>query len=70
MELSQGFRALTIGYMIPLILLIVTFMILTIAGVGELPSAMFSFLSVALYYLAVWLLRSRIDKKFEFKIKV
>lgn len=70
MELSQGFRALTIGYMIPLILLIVTFMILTIAGAGELTSAMLSFLVVALYYLAVWLLRSRIDKKFEFKIKV
>lgn len=70
MEQSQGFRALAIGYVIPFIVLIIVFIGLTIAGAGELSSALLSFGSLAVYYFIVWLLRSRIEKKFEFKIKV
>jgi len=67
---SQGFRALAIGYVIPFIVLIIVFIVLTAAGAGELSSALLSFISVAVYYFIVWLLRGRIEKKFEFKIKV
>jgi sigma-E factor negative regulatory protein RseC len=70
MNLSQGFRALAIGYIIPFIVLISVITVCTVAGAGELISALSSFLAVAVYYFSVWLLRSRIDKKFEFKIKV
>jgi sigma-E factor negative regulatory protein RseC len=70
MEQSQGFRALAIGYVIPFLVLIAVFTVLTVAGAGELSSALFSFASLAVYYFIVWLLRSRIEKKFEFKIKV
>jgi len=70
MEQSQGFRALAIGYVIPFLVLIIVFIVLTIAGAGELCSALLSFGSLAVYYFVVWLLRSRIEKKFEFKIKV
>jgi sigma-E factor negative regulatory protein RseC len=70
MEQSQGFRALAIGYVIPFIVLIAVFTVLTVAGAGELSSALLSFASLAVYYFIVWLLRSRIEKKFEFKIKV
>jgi sigma-E factor negative regulatory protein RseC len=70
MEQSQGFRALVIGYVIPFLLLITVFIVLTVAGAGELSSALLSFSSLAVYYFIVWLMRSRIDKKFEFKIKV
>ncbi|MGB8359379.1 MAG: SoxR reducing system RseC family protein [Bacteroidales bacterium] len=70
MEQSQGFRALAIGYLIPFLVLIAVFAALTIAGAGELGAALLSFASLAVYYFVVWLLRGRIDKKFEFKIKV
>ena len=70
MEQSQGFRALAIGYLIPFLVLIAVFTVLTVAGAGELGSALLSFASLAVYYFIVWLLRGRIEKKFEFKIKV
>ncbi len=70
MEQSQGFRALAIGYIIPFVVLISVFIVLTAAGADELGSALLSFASLAVYYFIVWLLRSRIEKKFEFKIKV
>ena len=70
MELSQGFRALAIGYLIPFLVLIAVFTVLTMSGAGELSSALLSFASLAVYYFIVWLLRGRIEKKFEFKIKV
>lgn len=70
MQLSQGFRALAIGYIIPFVVLIAAFVITTVAGAGELASALLSFAALGLYYLAIWLLREIIGEKFEFKIKV
>ncbi len=70
MRLSQGFRALVIGYMIPFLVLIVAFAAATAAGAGELFSALLSFAAVGVYYLVVWLMRASIGEKFEFKIKV
>ncbi len=70
MQLSQGFRALAIGYIIPFVVLITAFLITTFAGAGELASALLSFAALGLYYLAIWLLRSKVGEKFEFKIKV
>lgn len=69
MQLSQGFRALAIGYIIPFTVLIAAFVITTVAGAGELASALLSFAALGLYYLAIWLLRSKIGEKFEFKIR-
>jgi sigma-E factor negative regulatory protein RseC len=70
MEQSQGFHALAIGYVIPFLVLIAAFAALTVAGAGELGAALLSFATLAVYYLIAWLFRNRIDKKFEFKIKV
>ncbi len=70
MQLSQGFRALAIGYLLPFLVLITAFVITTAAGAGELISALASFAAIGLYYLAVWILRDKIGEKFEFKIKV
>lgn len=70
MQLTQGFRALAIGYIIPFAVLIAAFVLTTVAGAGELASAFLSFAALGLYYLAAWLLRKRIGEKFEFKIKV
>jgi sigma-E factor negative regulatory protein RseC len=66
---SQGFRALAIGYIIPFIVLITAFVITSVAGAGELVSALLSFASIGIYYFVIWLLREKIGEKFEFKIK-
>jgi len=70
MKLSQGFRALAIGYIIPFLVLMTAFGLASSAGAGELISALLSFLAIGVYYLIIYLLRSRIGEKFEFKIKV
>ncbi len=69
MKLSQGFRALVIGYIIPFLVLVTAFGLASAAGAGELVSALLSFLAIGGYYLIIYLLRSRIGEKFEFKIK-
>ena len=70
MELSQGFRAVAIGYLLPLAALITGFIVSSVSGAGELLGALISFTAVAICYLVIWLSRKRIEKKFEFKIKV
>ncbi len=70
MPLSQGFQALFIGYILPFLVLISAFIAASVAGAGELVSALLSFAGIGVYYLGVWLLRGRIGEKFEFKIKV
>ena len=70
MPLSQGFQALLIGYVVPFIVLITTFIIASFTGTGELASALLSFAAIGIYYLAVWLFRGRINEKYEFTIKV
>lgn len=70
MKLSQGFRALAIGYIFPFLVLIAAFGITYTAGAGELFSALLSFAAAGGYYLVIWLLRVRIGEKFEFNIKV
>ncbi|MCU0458910.1 MAG: SoxR reducing system RseC family protein [Bacteroidales bacterium] len=70
MKLSQGFRALAIGYILPFVVLIAAFVVTMVAGAGELLSALLSFAAVGGYYLVIWLLRVRIGEKFEFNIKV
>jgi positive regulator of sigma E activity len=69
MEQSQGFRALAIGYVVPFFVLIAAFTLLTISGAGELVSALLSFAALAVYYFIVWVFRSKVEEKFEFKIK-
>jgi sigma-E factor negative regulatory protein RseC len=69
MEQSQGTRAVLIGYVIPLITLVASFIIFTVAGIGELLTCLLSFASLAGCYYIIWLLRGRIEKKFTFNIK-
>jgi sigma-E factor negative regulatory protein RseC len=70
MHLSQGFKALFIGYVFPFIVLISAFVIASVINAGELLSALTSFAAVGVYYVLVWMLRGRIGRKFEFNIKV
>lgn len=69
MDQNQGTTAVLIGYVLPFIVLISAFIILFIAGAGELISCLASFAALGVYYLVIWLLRKSIEKKFTFKIK-
>lgn len=68
MEQSQGRRAVIIGYVIPLVVLLASFVIFSMAGIGELFICLASFAALAACYFIIWLLRDRIGKHFTFKI--
>lgn len=69
MDQSQGTRAVIIGYVLPFIVLIAVFVSLTLTNAGELISCLGAFAALGFYYLVIWLLRARIEKRFTFKIK-
>jgi positive regulator of sigma E activity len=69
MEQSQGFKAVWYGYGLPLILLLsVIFILYAITG-KDAFAALVGIGILVPYYLAVYLLRKRITKSMEFKIR-
>jgi O-antigen/teichoic acid export membrane protein len=51
------------------VVLIAAFALLSAAGAGEVAAALLSFAALGIYYTVIWLLRGRIEERFEFKIK-
>lgn len=68
-SLSSGFRALLLGYVFPLAVLVTALIIMLIAGAGELVAGIGSVSVVAIYYLGLFLLRDKIEKKIKFTLK-
>jgi len=66
---SQGYLALFLGYLLPLILVVVTLLTLSSVNAGELLSGLFSFGILIPYYIILWTFRSSIGKKFSFTVK-
>lgn len=66
---KTGLHAVAIGYVYPFLLLMVVLIALTIAGINELHAGLFAMLSLAPYYLLVFLLRERIRNAFTFKLE-
>jgi sigma-E factor negative regulatory protein RseC len=69
MKQSNGFRAVLLGYVLPLILLISVMIILASFSDSELITGTGAIASLIPYYLIIWLFRKRISKKFSFTIK-
>lgn len=69
LEQSAGYRALLLGYLIPLLLVLAILIIMISAGAGELASGIFAIVSLLPYYLILYLLREKINEKFIFSIK-
>ncbi len=67
-SLTTGFRALLFGYLVPFLALLVTIILLTLAGASELVAGLTALVSVALYYLVLYLLRNRIGKRIVFNL--
>lgn len=70
MKQSSGFTALFLGYLLPLIVLLSCLIIFTSLKYSEFISGLLAVASLVPYYLILYLLRKRIDDKFNFSIKV
>jgi sigma-E factor negative regulatory protein RseC len=70
MKKSTGYKALLLGYIFPLILVMVILIILAASSVPELTAGLASIAALIPYYLILWFFRKRINNKFTFTIKV
>jgi len=66
---SLGFKALFLGYILPLVLIITALIIFTGIFESEGKAGLLSLLSVAIYYLILYLFRNKINKQFKFIIR-
>jgi sigma-E factor negative regulatory protein RseC len=69
MSQSAGYKALSLGYIFPLILVVAVLIILVSASVPELIAGLSAIAVLIPYYLALWFFKKRIGKKFIFTIK-
>ena len=66
---SLGFKALFLGYIFPLILIIAALVVFSRLFESEGKAGLLALLSVAIYYLILYLFRNRINKQFKFSIR-
>ena len=70
MKQSTGFKALFLGYILPL-LIVLTFLILfAYIGYSELAAGLLSLSSLLPYYLVLYFTRNKINDKFIFSLKI
>lgn len=70
MKQSAGFSALFLGYLLPLIVVLVCMIIFSVMEYPELITGLAAISSLLPYYLILYILRKRIDNKFIFSLKV
>ena len=66
---SQGYMALFLGYLVPLILVVITLIAFSSANSSELIAGLASFSILIPYYIMLWVFRRFVGKKFSFNIK-
>ena len=64
-----GLKAVALGYVYPFLLLMLALIALIAVGIPELKAGSFALLSLALYYLVLYLFRKRIESTFTFSLK-
>jgi positive regulator of sigma E activity len=69
MKKSMGYNALFLGYILPLIVVILTLILLISISVPEGWAGLGTILVLLPYYIILWLFRNRINSKFSFTIK-
>lgn len=65
---SMGHKAVWLAYVLPLLVLVCALLILTVAGVQELYAGLGGLGAVAVWYLVLWLFRSRLKNEYVFNI--
>jgi sigma-E factor negative regulatory protein RseC len=69
MKQSLGYKALFLGYILPLIVLLVSLFVFNALGFSEGLSGLLSLGVLVPYYLILYLFRKRIEKEFYFDIE-
>jgi len=69
MKQSMGFRALILGYLLPLVILVASLVVFLGMQLSELTAGLLSIAILLPYFLILYLLRNRISNKFNFTIK-
>ena len=69
MEQSLGLKAVFLGYLAPLIILIASIIVFLFLLKNEGWAALLSIMMLAPYYLALYLFRDKLKKKFRFRIE-
>ena len=68
-KMSMGMKAVWISYVIPLAVLMILILTLSTIIESQMISGLSAIGGVGLYYLVIWLLRSRLENEFTFYIK-
>ena len=69
LKASMGYKAVWLAYVVPLAVLFIVLMGLTLLGVEELYAGLSAIGAVAVYYLGIWLFRSRLQNEYVFTIR-
>ncbi len=69
MKKSMGYKALFIGYILPLLVFLVALILFAAFSVGEIYAGLGALVILIPYYLILWFFRKRIDNNFTFTIK-
>lgn len=68
-KMSQGFKAMFLGYLLPFVVVLVTLVITTLSGLPDSQGGLLALGSLVPYYAVLYALRNKIKKSFEFEIK-
>ncbi|MBP5172145.1 MAG: SoxR reducing system RseC family protein [Bacteroidales bacterium] len=69
MKKSMGTKAVTVGYVFPLIALVLVLIACLLAGLPELVAGLAGIMGVGMYYFMIWLLRDNLRDTYTFYIK-
>jgi sigma-E factor negative regulatory protein RseC len=70
MKQSMGFKALFLGYVLPLIIVVLFLIIFLSLNFSELVAGLAAMAILIPYYIILFFFRKRINKKFTFTLKV
>jgi len=70
MKQSMGFIALFLGYILPLLVVLIILIVFASLGYSELVSGLLAISSLLPYYLILYFLRNKINDKFVFSLKI
>ena len=69
MKKSMGIKAVTLGYVFPLAILVGVLMGCLVSGANEITSGLLAIGAVAVYYIVLWLRRDKLRNEYTFYIK-
>ena len=65
---SMGWKAVTIAYIVPFLILVIGVTVLTKLGYSEAVAGLGSIAAAAVYFAIAWLCRRKIEKQFSFRV--